>query len=277
MFNAVMIGEVFADVCKNGAFGEVHSIFERAMNIQISKEDKLLTLVCGDLDIMAAGCVVNAPHGCWREMASVGDKMLLTPDVVYIENRPYVGGIASAELWQRLSDESISGMDKPAYANLLNICVDIEGRLDKLDKGLALQASSLDELDPIDLIGLGDGLTPAGDDFLAGMLYALHFFELLYGKCHPGLPKIADIISQNLNRTGIISRHFLRYALKGEWGRNTENFLTALVQGVENDLHNAIDVKLGYGASSGADELRGCLFGAKEYLKRVGGLYVHNS
>jgi len=117
--------------------------------------------------------------------------------------------------------------------------------------------------DPLDLIGLGLGLTPAGDDFLAGVLYGMAFMEKLYAVKSPRLYELSDTITKSLHLTGEISRHFLRYALAGEWGRNTQGFLTALAGNEAEKLRNATDKKLAIGATSGADEIRGCLYGVQ--------------
>ena len=167
-------------------------------------------------------------------------------------------------MWDKLSDEDIFAMEKPSYNKILSQCEYVENYLDKINRNSTLLDPSPDTFNPLDLIGLGIGLTPSGDDFLAGMLHAIHFWEILYGKKHPHLPIIADIIAKNLHRTGAISRHFLHYALKGEWGCSTENVLLALFSDNHEKLYDAVNIKLSYGASSGADELRGCLFGIRE-------------
>jgi len=278
MFHATTIGITFESACRYGTFGRAHSIFEKAMNIQISDEGQLLTILCEGADIMSAGCIVNAPSDV-GERISVGDKVLMTPDVVYIEQIPFACYISSANIWDRLSAADISAIAKPSYRNLFETCKEVESYLNIFGKSeMTLRPLLHDELNPLDFIGLGYGLTPAGDDFLAGMLFGMYFLEDMYGKSCSYLSEMIDIISKNLHRTGTISKHFLRYALKGEWGRNTENFLIALAKGEKDELWDAVCAKMAYGASSGEDELRGCLFGIKKYINDVGGdSFVYNS
>ena len=270
MSSAVLKGNAFASTCKNGAYGKVHSVFDKAINIQVYEEDQLLTVVCEDVDIMSACCVAAAPSGSWEKAAKAGDKVLFTPGTVYVENIPIVGNIYAARLWENLSSGEIFALGKPTYAGILAACKVVETYLDKAGKTDTFRIFQLSDFNPVDFIGLGNGLTPSGDDFLAGMLYGVHFFQILYGKSCLWLPKIRGIISQNFHRTGTISRHFLRYAIKGEWGRNTEDFLVALVNSERETLYKTVDRKLSYGASSGADELRGCLFGIREALMDFG-------
>ena len=268
MFNALKIGQDFWQACSLGASGKVHSVFERAINIEVSEDGRLLTLLCEDGDIMPANCTTCTPDGLWKSFAKVGDKVLFTPDIVYIDNIARINRIANAEPWKQLSAEAIAAIGKPAYTDILALGNVVEKYLTKkAGKDCLSPNYALALLNPLNFIGLGAGLTPAGDDFLAGMLHSLHFMEKLYGKRPCYLLENTQIIAENLHRTGTISRHFLRYALNGEWGQSTENFFVSLVKGKQKELYDAVDVKLSYGASSGADELRGCLFAIKETLK----------
>ena len=274
MFKAVLLGNDFANMCTTGCVGEVHSVFERAVNIQIS-DGRLFTVLCEGADIMPASCLATAPPAYWEKTLSIGDRAALTPNVVYVNNTPLAGGISSAGLWQRLANEEIYAIKKPSYTEMLVVCGKVRAYIDsnKSSRGSLSELLPIEEQagqDPLRFIGLGDGLTPAGDDFLAGVLYGKSFAERLYGKENPGLRRLADIIAENLHRTGTISRHFLRYAIKGEWGRCTENFLTALAAGESEELYRAVDAKMSYGASSGESELRGGLFGIESAVRGYG-------
>jgi len=273
MFYAVLLGKYFSELCKRGGTGNIHSVFERAINVELAEEG-LFTLLAGgaggnaagETDIMPASCIAAAPAGSWEKIIRTGSGVLLTPDIVYVENIPVVGNISAAALWEKLSTREINDLTKPAYAQLLTVCEELENYLDKTGKGETLPTPPLCDFKAENFIGAGLGLTPSGDDFLAGMLHGIHFMESLYGKKCPYLPKITRTISANLQGAGTISRHFLSFALNGEWGRSTENVLVRLVSGDKQKLYNAVNAKLAYGASSGADELRGCLFGIRENL-----------
>jgi len=302
MYHASLIGKTFTDICETGAVGKIHSVFECAVNIQIDRPiNGLVTLLCNNADIMPANLIVHA--ACWEEPMKSGDTVLFTKDIVYVNNIPVIGGIATAKQWKRLSDEKIATLDKPVFDAILHNCKVVEGYLHKnAPLAAPFPIMPLSCVNPLEFIGLGAGLTPAGDDFLAGMLCGIIFMEKLFGVKNPYLPKISKTIENNLNKTGEISRHFLRYALDGEWGRNTEDFLVALtkqscldvfdltqtasaedtVPGISKCIAKdhypssrgsatlclvaSINRKLSFGASSGADELRGCLFGITEHV-----------
>ena len=263
MFHTVATGKDFALACKQGACGKIHSVFERAINVELA-EDELLTVLCEGADIMSASCVAAIPVGYWAKLTKPGDTALFTPNTVYVKNVPVIGKVSAANRWAKLSDTEIHTLSKPAYSEILILCKELEDYLAKNTDAAPFPVPPLCDFDPADFIGAGVGLTPSGDDFLAGILHGIHFLENLYGKKHPYLPRLEDSIRRNLRRTGSISRHFLRYALQGEWGRCTENVLVAFVSGDKNRLYDTANAKLAWGASSGADELRGCLFGIRE-------------
>ncbi len=102
------------------------------------------------------------------------------------------------------------------------------------------------------IIGLGDGLTPSGDDFLCGMLAAsimlstpdaLEFSLFLKNALYPQLCKTNDI-----------SAEFLRCAMDGHFGQA----VIRLACGA--DEKSVIRSFAAIGHSSGADTLSGILF-----------------
>ena len=259
----MIIGKDFARACETGKTGVVHSVFERTANI---RADGLLTILCDDMDVMPSCLIVkDALPGTWAKHMNIGDKVIFTPETLYVNNAPIVGRINYAKRWNRLTDAKINRLQKPSKKLLLQNLRTTEAYLNNLFEP-TIKIPNAESFNPLDIIGLGSGLTPAGDDFLAGMLFSMIFMEKLYGVKNPRLPALIDSTRRNLHMTGEISRHFLNYALEGEWGQNTENFLVALARDSDENLKVAIDKKLTFGASSGADELAGCLFAAREYV-----------
>ncbi len=99
-----------------------------------------------------------------------------------------------------------------------------------------------------DLVGLGPGLTPAGDDLLVGCLFALHALR------HPRLPHAAACVLEHAPRTTRVSAAWLRAAAAGEapaaWHR------LVLDLGAGQELAPALSAIAGWGASSGQHALR---------------------
>ncbi|MDO4594666.1 MAG: DUF2877 domain-containing protein [Tissierellia bacterium] len=94
-----------------------------------------------------------------------------------------------------------------------------------------------------DLIGLGKGLTPSGDDFLAGFL-AVNFL----------LNKKLDF-NFDYTRTNSISARFLKYARKEIF---SESLIKALTKSPEY-----FEQILNYGHTSGADTILGIYYALK--------------
>lgn len=106
----------------------------------------------------------------------------------------------------------------------------------------------------VKLIGLGRGLTPSGDDFLAGM------FSLLFA-AGTDIAAVAEAVKANLDRTSKISGAYLAAVLDGEHFTIYEHAVKALLG--DGDVKTHTDFVLPLGASSGTDTLCGALFAAK--------------
>lgn len=105
------------------------------------------------------------------------------------------------------------------------------------------------------LAGLGVGLTPSGDDFLMGAIYAAWIIHPL---------AIASTLAQEITNTAAplttsLSAAWLRSAGRGEAGILWHQFFETLVGRIDNPtyLQEAVDKILSVGETSGADALAG--------------------
>ena len=102
--------------------------------------------------------------------------------------------------------------------------------------------------------GLGAGLTPAGDDWLAGLLTWAWL-------AHPQAEDVgAAVVRAAAPRTTILSAAFLSSAAQGECDAAWQNFLDALASDRASGLEAATRAVLAHGATSGADKLAGFLY-----------------
>ena len=113
-----------------------------------------------------------------------------------------------------------------------------------------------------DLIGLGPGLTPSGDDVLAGALLALHGF---------GRDDVRDHLAAWLRprlegRTGLVSRAHLECAAGGEGAAALHDALAALASGDSTALTAAAAAVGTLGHCSGWDGLVGIALVAEAWL-----------
>jgi len=102
------------------------------------------------------------------------------------------------------------------------------------------------------LIGLGEGLTPAGDDCLVGALAVLHRARVpwLTGDASPAVA----IAHAAHGRTTAVGREFILHALDGFF---SEPVLAVLRAASPDEARGAAAGLLGLGATSGADTLAG--------------------
>ncbi len=105
------------------------------------------------------------------------------------------------------------------------------------------------------LVGLGEGLTPSGDDFLAGFVAALWTL----GSPDAGL--LADAIVDRDERTTMVSGTLLQHAAKGEFAERIHELMGALLDIDDVGIAESIERAVAWGASSGTDCLLGALVG----------------
>ncbi|GIX49078.1 MAG: hypothetical protein KatS3mg131_3289 [Candidatus Tectimicrobiota bacterium] len=109
-----------------------------------------------------------------------------------------------------------------------------------------------------DLVGLGEGLTPAGDDLLVGMLAMWQAAGLLAGKAALAAPWLKTVSP----RTTALSAEFLRCALAGHFAEPLGRLVRALLAPPDQPWLPLAQTLAGIGHSSGVDTLVGVALGA---------------
>lgn len=112
-----------------------------------------------------------------------------------------------------------------------------------------------------ELVGLGEGLTPAGDDFLIGVLSALWFFRDSMRAAADLLQLLTGALSPQLGKSPLVSRAFLARAIEGEFSRPALDLYRCLSAGDRHGLLSVVAQLRGIGHSSGSDMLGGILYG----------------
>lgn len=106
-------------------------------------------------------------------------------------------------------------------------------------------------LDGVQLLkGCGHGLTPSGDDFLAGLLIGLNFLQKLRAT---NLQPLANAIFRAAQGDNIFSNTFLDLARRGLLSAPMKTLLQALVTGHRDAVLQAARRLFAIGATSGAD------------------------
>lgn len=170
-----------------------------------------------------------------------------------VSTSPVIGGGAfrvSGTRWRVLrwwQPPRPSGLPRPTVAGLEASALRVQL------PGVPVLRPSYDGLSPSVLVGSGPGLTPAGDDVLAGALVAAHATR------DPRLPMWRRATRQVLTgaRTTAVSRAMLHHALDGYATPELAAFLTALCLG--RDISQARTDLLAVGHTSGSALLAGVL------------------
>lgn len=261
----------------------VHSIFARAVNLIVG-EDRLLTLACHELGDAPDTVVVDAPP--WKDSDfDPGAEVHLSAERIQIGANVEVR-LQGAQPWQcRLpswaEDGALPRKHLPLALEHLRRCgrsfawipalpsnalpdanAVVAAALRRRAQDLCDAVLSEDEARAqqriVELIGLGFGLTPSGDDFVLGWLAVM---SLANGPCDGWSSLGAQAVRSATSRTHLISATALRHAAEGRVRQRLADFCEALLQGDESHVHAALDNVIRIGASSGSDIALGMLRG----------------
>jgi hypothetical protein len=248
---------------------EFHSRFNRVVNFTngpylVSVVDE--TIGPGPLNIVIEGLPSNEGH-------SVSSPLHIGPNAVEFENgrvsftkRDYYHSAIPCIDWNRarfrhnlsLFGKLLVEISSPrSLAFLLD-----EARIERLHSGherafADQMVKSVQEMFHGDLLcgirrlkGCGFGLTPSGDDFIAGVLVGLNLLQEMY-RC--SLRRTIDAVSTAALGHNVFSNTLLSLAQEGFLFGRMKNLITALAQKNEGAVMTATRQLLAIGASSGAD------------------------
>jgi hypothetical protein len=249
--------------------GVVHSVFSRAVNLEIAGEMwTLLASDCADLPFGIRTPVRSFEAFAIREghcvHARAGFLGVGRPDrriVVDCRAAPrwapsppsaVLPGFAArlARLWRAATPRAWCGsraMARAAARSTLSRARPLEGAL-------------------AGIVGCGPGLTPAGDDVLAGILAVVS--SPLAGEAgaeaHQAMRRAVERLAP---RTTALSGHMLRQAARGLLGQMPLDLVGALAGGSADALDYAIRSIAATGATSGADVSMGVCEAAQAFLR----------
>lgn len=267
----------------------IHSIFKRVINI-ISNEKILYTISNANTD--------NAPYtlkidfkGSFKDAIAKDDKIIVGEESIIIGN--VLIDLSDAILWSPVTkkiidysrlnidnniqifnrliiDSGESGGCKDYYLkHFLNINANSTSPIEEqLSKKIGmfykhLSDWSLNKDHIKNLIGLGIGLTPSGDDFLTGFLASIDKFE----KDKDLHKRIGEWIHPLLSSTTDISAAMLKAAIEGKHREGLSEFIYSFLESDEQDFIRCFNNLLSIGSSSGTDLSIGTVLGLHYTLK----------
>ena len=139
----------------------------------------------------------------------------------------------------------------------------------RLSAGVARLARGDLEGGAAELKGMGYGLTPSGDDFLAGFLLGMRAMEMAAGI---DLAAERHAVREAARGANPFSEVMLRSAAEGRCFERANSLIQALFEGAEADVVRHARRLFAVGASSGADLAVGLLFACGASSKPAAGL-----
>ena len=259
--------------------GVVHGVHARACNV--AADGSLLTLVApgiadGPTIVVLDGEPSVDLRTCFRIGARIAraGAQLTSPDVVVDlapaqtwrpDPTPRVGDAARSEINMRVAASRLAmriGRDTSIVhrAEGRAVCARVEQACRDGDVDAAIS-------DAIRLIGWGEGLTPAGDDFLVGLLAGLDALATDSPQRGAFLERFGAALAAQTQRTTEIAAHYLRLAAGGHFGADAHRLRSALLSSRDvARVGQLVDDALAVGATSGADHVTGVLAGLSAWL-----------
>jgi hypothetical protein len=261
-------------LARTGPIGRVHSVFRTAVNMELA--DELVTFALPSTGALPNGVVVDT-----MPLFEPGASVWSDGGMVLCQRQRI--DLRRAEAWSPVLQPGgalrplaeVRGALAPALAaadvrggfsddlRLLAANGETPARARDLAQALRYGDLSAVEAAASRLIGLGQGLTPSGDDFLVGVCAALR------AVAHPLHTVFGTACAERARgRTTTVAEMFYRFAARGMFSARIHELIASLSQ-PGADLVAAFERALDWGASSGADCLLGVLVGG-EAAARVG-------
>lgn len=231
--------------------GEVRAVFRRSCYVRFGNRYICIgdaSLGRGPLNALVDN--FQAPAIGERVSLSLDSAQLWTPAPLPADATPDVRALREAAR-ARVPAEGLGGLIVDAH-NVLS--GHVQPALEAIERFLV--GHTLDD-EAQALIGLGPGLTPSGDDYLGGVLIALH----LFGR-KPQAQSLWRWLKPRLGRTSDISGAHLEAAAAGEGHEALHRCIAALCT-LAPDWAGALEALDNVGHCSGWDSLAGVVAVAK--------------
>jgi hypothetical protein len=277
------------------ADGRVHSAFGRACNIE-TRTGELVTLLAEELGNVPHGIRLAGPVAPFQSWLIAGQNAILDTRALFVPDAGITvdlsgaavgrGAVAAVSMdlgsmgpgattiaiaLRDLRATLVERAPEQGFAPLLAAPAAARSAVERavatrLSRTLPMLARATERRDvtaiagaAAGLVGLGPGLTPSGDDFIAGYLAALWSRAGFESGIEAMLPSLADALAPLFQHTNAISRQMLSDAAQGRFAEHLID-VTRAVAGT-GDVVDATAQALASGHSSGADTVCGLLFG----------------
>ncbi len=271
----------------------IHSIFHTALNLKPADKDLLLTLVVRGEDDLPQGIRLDSPDGFSFKQLGAGKNVLCRDKTLIFENSTFVVDFSQGRHWHcdlptlgtDLSSPAVMDAWKCVWQSLNECQVRLGAEIDAQSllvtgeitkSGISRRAGKairiliettrgfkFNDLSALtQLIGLGNGLTPCGDDILVGYLAGLWCTMRDFVVRRLFVSELSQAVIRLSGRTNDISRTYLHHAACGQVSSRLDTLARAISK-PENpgQLLLAADSAMQSGHTSGMDAVTGLLLG----------------
>lgn len=244
---------------------KILNVFDEVCNL-INEKKEILSIVNAE--------VGNGPFNVVIEESVLFTKYLNVDSKILIEDKQIKLGdlvisFAYAQAWNPIPKWEELRKNKDEISNRLKLLqIDYENEaILKFSNSLSSAIIKTDILTikniSSKLAGLGIGLTPAGDDYLMGAMYAAWMI-------HP--QEVAKKITEEIANVAVplttsLSGAWLKSATQGEAGELWHEFFDALIE--DENIYLPLSKIISVGETSGSDALMGFLDVIKQRVRRA--------
>lgn len=271
----------------------VHSVFRQAANLRPANGETLLTLVAAGESDLPQGMRLATPAGFSFEDLRVGARVFCQSGLLTIEAASLSIDLNNARPWVCDLPSLGSNLAQAAFKNNWELAWRALNERQAREKATIISGDLIDPVgpvmsavarrageclramlesarrcDPVDdsilsgLIGLGPGLTPAGDDLLIGLLTGLW---CLVGEAEERrlfITSLGEAVTRLSSATNDISRTYLYHAANRQVSSRLERLARALCHAESaGPLLATAEVAMQVGHTSGMDSVSGLLVG----------------
>ena len=252
--------------------GRVAEIHARAALLKLA-DDALISLLGGELGRQPRGISLDLPEDIsLLNLLYANAELAMRGGVIRFADSALMIDLRKTQEWRCGIDRLDFDYRNPATARayrIARLALEHDGRaqgfreiagerLDRLNAAIHDGDLASSERAIGDLVGLGEGKTPAGDDYLVGICAAIWSCSAARAFAAVLGPKIIALAA----RTGDLSSLYLREAAHGEVSERLADVAAGICAGGSDDVFgNAVKKALAVGHSSGAAGILGLLKG----------------
>lgn len=286
-FQAVSIG---SSVPREHFDAEVHSVFDASINLRADHHEGLITVLISDHYDLPQGIRLDA-QGFTFQSLTVDLPVTCRGRIMRFGSFPLTIDLGGATVWDGRLSRTIIDTQKPSTERAWSTIWQslnreqrlkqtdlIAGDLFQADTGSLLTRNLSQPVRQLvagtkhfdahaaaaaakEMIGLGPGVTPSGDDILIGYLAGLWSTAAQHHQKLEFLSSFGGLLLTLAKETNEISRTYIHYAIKGEFASSIIALLRAISNAEEQSILSAVKAAMRVGHSSGMDSATGLLLG----------------